>query len=389
MLKRKLGLLVAAAVMVGMFTSCLNVNVNKEKENTPQGNGIDYTNYTGSDYSIKVRNESSKNVVCFKGAPVAGCTNLISGAVAQSGITGLKMNNTLFKTTEDFVLWVFTEDDYKAKKNDIDELKKTPFALIYAIYNADSDSNANMVYTISSKMGGESYIILNNPTNYNVELRQNGLYGESLAFAGANTVQTRVNVAFDDYYIYPVFRKFHKKSGEIVTCFPKEKNIDKPVYFEFSLSEGEGGQKSQEFNVGEWFDPNAFKDTTTPAAAYITITNGNKKTGISLYKGASSEAEVTSTGGKKINTGKTLVFEIPMTSTGNRTYSSTAKISGWKVGASVERGDVPEITVDAGKMYYLDVGGENAYEFPAVWRTTKNEANEDVVVADPVSYDEE
>lgn len=384
MLKRKLGLLVAAAVIVGMFTSCV-VNVNDENKNGGNtGSGIDYTNYTGSDFSIKVRNDSTKDVVCFKGTPSA--STLISGARGGQ-TTGLKKNNELFSQSGDFVLWVFTEEDYKAKKDNYDELKKAPFALIYAYYNADSDSNANMVYTISAKMGGDSYILLNNPTNYNVELRQNGLYGESLAFAGANTVQTKVYIAYDDYYIYPVFRKFQKKTGEIVTCFPKEKNIDKPVFFQFSLAEN--GQKSAEFNATDWFDPNAFKDTSTPAAAYITITNGNEKTGISLYKGGASEAEITSTGGKNINTGKSLVFEVPMVATGNNTFGSSAIVSGWKVGSAVERGDVPTLTVEAGKMYYLDVKGANAYEFIATWRTVKNEANEDVITTDPVNFDEE
>jgi len=383
MLKRKLGLLAAAAVMVGMFTSCLNVNVNKEKENTPQGNGIDYTNYTGSDFSIKVRNDSTKDVVCFKGTPSA--STLISGARGGQ-TTGLKKNNELFSQSGDFVLWVFTEEDYKAKKDNFDELKKAPFALIYAYYNADSDSNANMVYTISAKMGGDSYILLNNPTNYNVELRQNGLYGESLAFAGANTVQTKVNVAYDDYYIYPVFRKFQKKTGEIVTCFPKVKGKDKPVYFEFSLAEN--GEKSQEFNVLEWFDPDCFKDYSTPGSAYVSIHNGNKATGISLYKGATSEAEVTSTGGKKINTGKDLVFEVPMVQTSKDAFAPTAKISGWKIGASSTRADVPELTVEAGKMYFLDVSGNDAYEFPCEWREIEKEGVK-TLVSTEVNFDEE
>ena len=386
MLKRKLGLLVAAAVMVGMFTSCINVigGNEDEKKDDKKTAKIDYTNYTGSDFSIKVRNDSSKDVVCFKGTP--SDATLISGAKGGQ-TTGLKKKAELFKDSGDFVLWVFTEEDYLAKKDNYDELKQAPFALLYAYYNAESDSNANMVYTISANMGGDSYILLNNPTNYNVELRQNGLYGESLAFAGNNTVQTRVYIAYGDYYIYPVFRKFQRKTGEIVTCFPKEKNIDKPVYFQFSLAEK--GEKSAEFNANDWFDPAAFKDTSTPAAAYITINNGNKKTGICLYKGGASEAEITSTGGKNIGTGHALVFEVPMTLTGSKTFGSTAIVSGWKVGTAVERGDVPELTVEAGKMYYLDVGGENAYDFPAKWRTVKNEANEDVITTDPVNFDDE
>ncbi len=396
MLKRKLGLLVAAAVMVGMFTSCVNV-IKNDKENegsgdqtpTTQEPEIDYTNYTGSDYSIKVRNDSSKNVVCFKGTPSA--STLISGARGGQ-TTGLKLNKALFSQSEDFVLWVFTEEDYLAKKNNFDELKKAPFALIYAYYNTDSASNANMVYTISASMGGESYIILNNPTNYNVELRQNGLYGESLAFAGANTVQTKINVAYGDYYIYPVFRKFQKKTGEIVTCFPKTKGTDRPVYLEYSLSES--GDHSQEFNVMKWFDPDAFKDYSTPGSAFITIQNGNEMSGVSLYKGGNAEAAVTSTGGKKINTGKTLTFEVPMVATSGKTFASTASISGWQVGTSQQTTKIPAVTeedktngtvtLEAGKMYYLDVTGADAYTVNLSWRM-----KDGVIVTDVVNYEDE
>jgi hypothetical protein len=343
---------------------------------------IDYTDYRNSNYSIKVRNESNTNVVCFKGAPSE--STLISG-VRAGATCCLKYNKYLFSNSGDFVLWVITAENYelyKRGKYDYYDLQRNPFALIYAYYNADSDSNSNLVYTISSSMGGEAYLLINNSTNYNVELRQNGLYGESLAFAGANTVQTKVYIAYDDYYIYPVFRKFQKKTGEIVTCFPKEKNIDKPVFFQFSLEEN--GQKSAEFNATDWFDPNAFKDTSTPAAAYITITNGNDKTGISLYKGANSFAEITSTGGKRINTGKSMVFEVPMVSY-NKTFTTTAAISGWRIGSSVSYVNIPEIKVETGRLYYLDVGGDNAYDLTAQWRTN----TDGVIISDYINFDED
>jgi len=193
MLKRKLGLLVAAAVMVGMFTSCLNVNVNKDKgtDDTPKGNGIDYKDYTGADRSITIRNNSTKNVVCFKGAPDRELSNIISGA-RGGATTGLKMNTALFKKTGDFVLHVFTEEDYLAYKNNVDELKNHTFAMIYAFYNEDSDSNSNLVYEISSSAGGSCYILINNTTKYNVEMRKNSIYGESIAFAGHDTIQTKI-----------------------------------------------------------------------------------------------------------------------------------------------------------------------------------------------------
>ena len=65
---------------------------------------IDYTDYSGKDFSIKVYNESSKNVVCFQNRPRE--SNLISGVKAGATV-GLK-KNSLFSNTHDFILFVVT-----------------------------------------------------------------------------------------------------------------------------------------------------------------------------------------------------------------------------------------------------------------------------------------
>jgi hypothetical protein len=296
------------------------------------------------------------------------------------------LNSSLFSTSKDFIPFVVTEEDYLANKADLTKLDNTPFAQIYAYYNAESaEANANMVYTISSFMGGEYYILINNSSKYNVELRQNGLYGESLAFAGAQTTQTKIAMTTGNYEIFPVFRKFNKKAGEIMTCFPKYtiNGEDYPVYFTFSL---DNETTSQEFNTQAWFANVNFGGAETPSAAYVTINNGNAGTGVSLYKGANAEAAVTSTGGKTINGGKKLTFEVPMTSTGKYTYASTEKISGWRVGTSMKYVDIDPITVEAGKMYYLDVAGSTYADISAAWRV--NEATNEKIV-DTVSFDEE
>lgn len=376
MLKRKLGLLAAAAVMVGMFTSCVNV-IKNDKGNegsgdqtpTTQAPEIDYSNYTGSDMAIKVKNDSNQNVVCFKGVP---SKETLLGGVRGHTTSGLKYNSSLFNDTADYILYAVTEDDYnKANGDDValKELKNHPFAMLYAYYNKDSESNANMVYTISSHMGGEFYILLNNTTAYNVELRQNGLYGESLAFAGANTVQTKVNIGPGDYYIYPVFRRFSNRTKEIITGFPKEKDSngnDVAVMTAFSLSEGEGGDCAQEFDVNQWFSNTLFQDSITPSSAYLNIKNANTGTGISLYKG--SLAEITSTGGKMINKGKDLTFEIPMTDLGNKKYSSFKSIAGWQIGIPGTKVDIPSKDLYAGKMYYLEVSGSSASSISVNWK---------------------
>ena len=382
MLKRKLGLLVAAAVIVGMFTSCV-VNVENDKnKNGGSGDGIDYTNY--SDFSIKVRNASNYDVVCFKGVP--SDATLISGAHGGGEITGLKKDTSVFSSSGDFVLQVYKVEDYNRLKGNYDELKKAPFALIYAYYNEAATNDK--VYEISSHMGGDFYIILNNSTAYNAELREKSPDGVPLAFVGSQTVQTTVYVGRGDYFIYPVFRKFNNKTKEIVTCYPKVKTTsgDKPMYMQFSLRDVDGGQRSMEFNVDEWFDANAFKDSVTPGSAYVAITNGDPQTGICLYKGT-GEAETTSTGGKNINATKTLIFEVPMVSTSPNTFAKTALVSGWKVGTAVNRVNVPNITVEAGKMYFLDVAGAgNGYDFTPTWRLATGSETE--YETEVVNFDE-
>lgn len=390
MLKRKLGLLAAAAVMVGMFTSCVNV-IKNDKGNegsgdqtpTTQEPEIDYTDYTTEGYSITVKNDSSSNVVCFQNTPSEG--NLISGVRAGAKV-GLK-KNSLFNNSHDFVLFVVKESDYLANKDNLAALKSNPFAMLYAYYNADSDANVNMVYTISQYMGGQYYILINNSSKYNVELRENGLYGDSLAYAGAYTTQTKINMVEGNYEIFPVFRKFSKKTGEIITSFPNykdEEGNDWPVFFSFSLDQG---TTSQEFNTQKWFNGDLFNASETPSSAYVSIHNGNTGTGVSLYQGANAEASITSTGGKTINGGKTLVFEVPMQSLGKGKYSTSAVCSGWRLGTSMKDVDIESKTLEAGKMYYIEVTGTTYVNAKADWVKDTNDDTQ--LKAEKVDYDEE
>ena len=39
------------------------------------------------------------------------------------------------------------------------------------------------------------------------------------------------------------------------------------------------------------------------------------------------------------------------------------------VGSPIRDIDVPELEVEAGKMYYLEVSGSSAYEINAAWRS--------------------
>ena len=101
--------------------------------------GVDYENYSASDYVVKVKNNTTKSLVVFKGEPSA--KNLMGGVSASSTNHGLKKNSSLFSTSSDFVLFFVTEEDYLAHKDNLSHLKTKPFARLYAYYNKNAANN--------------------------------------------------------------------------------------------------------------------------------------------------------------------------------------------------------------------------------------------------------
>ena len=377
MLKTKKLLTAAFAAIIGLaLVSCEPATGSKQEETPAEPTiTVDYTNYL--DYSIKVKNESSKNVVCFKNAPREA--NLISGVLA-GGQVGLKRDTSLFRDTQDFVLFVVSEDDYKdAKKNNTwEQLDNRPFARIYAYFNSDSENNNN-IYVISKNLGGIYKIYLNNMTKYNVELRKDGLYGPALAYSGARTLKTTIGVEADTYTLFPVFRKLDKSTNEIISSYPKTPKGN-PQMFGFSLDDS-----TTEYEIdANKFVGEGFK--ITPSQAELKIDNQNTATGISLYEGAGSTATLTSTGGKMVNPGKALTFAINMGSLGKGEYESQRTIKAWEFGTAAQKFPIPEQTFIAGKRYVLIVTGDSYDDLKAEFETDNTTGE---LIAYDIKYDED
>ena len=133
-------------------------------------------------------------------------------------------------------MFLVTEEDYLTNKNDLSALDNAPFTRLYAYYNATSSDN-NVVYEISKSMGGNCSIVLNNGNSpYNVELRMNGIYGDTIGYSKDHTVNTTFKVDAGDYYVFPVFRKFDSGINEIVTVYPKN-SAGGPIVEVFPLNE--------------------------------------------------------------------------------------------------------------------------------------------------------
>lgn len=368
MLKRKLGFFAAALTAVMMLASC--VVVDGTGTGTTTGNGIDYADYTKNGYSILVKNETSTNLVAFKGAPSAG---VVLGGVKGNSLTGLKKNTAAFNNSQDFVLYFVSEEEYLKNRNNLALLDTQPFARMYAYYNENAENNKT-VYTVSEMLGGDYYFTLNNMTGYNVELRLDSVNGIPIGYAGKQTILTTFYVGAGNYQVFPVFRKYDSNSGEIITVYPKT-NKGNPVMIPFTLGDGPSMLKSMEFDAEDWVPKNGF--TFAHSASYLKIVNNSKVPGIALYPGANATAYMTSTGGMYIATGKALTYTIDMDilstddTTGEKEYAPQSTISGYKVGTPAGKVDIPEHIYEAGKMYTLLVTGDSYDDLQVKWEVDK------------------
>jgi hypothetical protein len=184
-----------AAVLAALLALSCQVNVNGDDGNG-NGNGggtIDWTDYN-SGYSVQVRNQTSHRLIAFKNDVRA---DALLGGVPAGPTTeahGLPKNG-LFNDNAAFTLILLTEDQYNRNKDNpvnLDAQKNAPFTQIFAFYNAEG-SNEN-AYTISGRLGGNRTILINNDTGWDVELRLNGIDGDTLGYARAGMLQTKLYV---------------------------------------------------------------------------------------------------------------------------------------------------------------------------------------------------
>lgn len=357
-----------AAVLMLFFAGCTmgNGGGSGSKEDTDQSSeqvsGVDYENYSASDYVVKVKNNTSKKLVVFKGEP--SVDTLMGGVPANATNHGLKKNSSMFSNSSDFVLFFVTEEDYTANKDNLSNLKTKPFTRLYAYYNKNAPNN--FVYEISSIMGGTGKITLNNSSDYNVELRRNSIHGEVIGYSAAKTYNTEFMVEPGDYLIFPVFRKFDTSLNEIVTVFPKHSAGTPAAGQAFSVEHQITSNSPLVVNSDKW----AKNVTFTNGYAYLKLKN-ESKAGIRLYAGANTEALTTSTGGQVINSGSSLIYQIEMTRlSGNEGYkfSESEKIASLLYGGS-EKSDysIPEHTFEAGKLYTFTVTGDTVWTLDGDW----------------------
>jgi hypothetical protein len=365
-------LLVAFGLVLGLVGCNDGSGNNNEPENN---NGIDYTNYASPNFSIRVKNDTNKKLVAFKNTP--DTDTLISGIPAGGGEHGLKKNASLFSSTSDFVLFIVTEADYLANKDNLSALANKPFTRLYAYYNTNS-VNAN-IYRISGILGGTKKITLQNATDYNVELRQDSQeYGQTIGYTTRNTFNTTFYVDANDYMVFPVFRKFNTALGEIMSGYP--------------VFQGEGPLKGKawftEFSLFSTDEVtiNALNFVTgikVQAGAAFLIVQNNSDVGIGLWDGLTRQT--TESGGQVINPNDDMIFPIYMTRV-QQEFTPYAQRGQFRIGTSATQSNIPsppdEYKKDEesepvpnvyleGKIYTINVTGAdaNTLQFSAITQT--------------------
>ena len=329
------------ALVASAFISCKSAVT---KDDAKKGGEVSFESF--SPRSVSVKNNTGKRLIAFKGAIES--SSLISGVPANASNHGLKMDPALFAETGDFALLFVTEEDYKANKDNLAKIANSPFASIYAFWNKSGTND--LVYTISSKSGGNLKFTLHNNSAFNVEIRLNSPQGEVLGYVGAYTANTVLNIATGDYTLYPVFKKYMARDNEIYSIVPKFQKSKKPLYRDFSVTDN-----SNVWNVGKLWDPTALQ--LSSGGFYLTI-NNQANTAVRFTKG--DEEFETSLGVKGIKSGAQETFFVAFSKNADGSYPDSFKMSTLKIGAALEPVTLPEFEYELDKRYTITVKGEQA-----------------------------
>jgi hypothetical protein len=320
------------------------------------GNGGDGTTVSFdpvSPPSIYVDNKSGERLVAFKGS--LNPNNLISGIPAYATTHGLaksnSVNNSLFTATGDFALILITEAEYN--KNKANLAAAAVFAEIYAFYNHEATNNNS--FKISSKSGGSGRITLNNPTNWNIEIRRDGPDGEVLGYVASQMTNTVLRVeAPGDYSLYPVFKRYLPSEKEIYEIVPTYGSGDYPnlPYAKDCVVQPNGTTAWNLQEIASIADL-----TLTSGSFYLRIVN-NSNTSIRFTRG--DDEQNTSTGVMGIAPSQSHVYSVKIGRNPDKTYPTSQQIAQLKIGTSQIPRDVPAHTYKLDYVYTIEVTGTSA-----------------------------
>ena len=343
--------LISVLLTLTMVFSC------NTDDNPGTGSGLDYTSHN-TDYSILVRNNTGERLVAFKGELKAEA--LVGGIPAHAQNHGMPKNPSLFDKTEDFPLIILTEAQYNANKSNLSSQRNTPFTRVYIFYNKSGDNTA--VYEIAEGLGGNNSLeIINASNSINVELRVNGVAGETLGYAPAGILNTTLKLQDGNYNVFPVFKRYNKTRDVVETVYPKGTGSNYAWFQSYSFGEG---TESATMNLKTLLQSTVF----TSGAAWVYINNQTTSGGIRFVEG--TNVRKTASGLENIMSGnpKTFQIDMPKAGEGNK-YVDSVEVANWKFGPSgfevalqtsaTDATVITTMTILRDKMYTVTVTGSH------------------------------
>ncbi|MDR1588235.1 MAG: hypothetical protein LBS57_12330 [Treponema sp.] len=308
--------------------------------------GVDAVSYdTAGSYSIRIKNESNRDLIAFKASLSAA--NILGAVPKQAGDHGLKLNTTLFPSgqSQDFSVIFLTQEDYEQYKDNLSSREQYPFTRIFAAYNASGTNETPWI--VSGRLGGDNKLVINNQTQWNMELRENSPRGTTLGYAPYEANNTTLYMNQGSFYIFPVFKQYNAARDEIITIYPRA--VDGiPSGDEFSF---EGGNELT-INASMYI----INTNMSSGTAYLVVHNGSQQ-GITVYNG--NTVQKTATGISTINAGDTRTFTILMDGSAQSGYESSKTISGWRVVNMGTRSvDIPAASLEVDYRYTVEVSGD-------------------------------
>ncbi|MDR2576338.1 MAG: hypothetical protein LBC52_07845 [Treponema sp.] len=319
--------------------------------------GVDFSSHN-TNYSILVRNNTGESLVAFKGE-LRGDT-LIGGIPAHANNHGLPNNPTLFDKTEDFPLILLTEAQYNANKSNLSSQKNTPFTRVYVFFNKSGDNSA--VYEIAGGLGGTNSLeIINASNSVNVELRVNGVAGETLGYAPAGILNTTLKLQDGNYNIFPVFKRYNRVRDVVEIVYPKGSGSNYAWFQSYSFGEG---LTEATMNLKTLLQSTTF----TSGAAWVYVNNSTTSGGIRFVEG--TNVKKTASGLENIMSGapKTFQIDMPKAGEGNK-FADSIDVANWKFGptgfevdlttSATDDNKVGTLKIEQGKMYTITVTGSH------------------------------
>jgi hypothetical protein len=335
-MKKFLSLLVIAILAIG-FTGCGEDNENEDS--------VSFENYSSP--SVIVNNNTSERLIAFKES--LHSDNLISGIPANASNHGLKRDPLLFNTTGDFTLILITEAEYNNNINNL--VSADIFTMLYVFYR--HETNVAFRVSVSSKIGGSGRLIIENPTDWGVEIRINSPDGEIeiLSFVPPYTENMVLKVVPDDYVLYPVFKRFNSLIGEIITVtptFPYDSAVGGTPFFGALRI----GNTALHWNLG-----NLLNTHEITLGGIIIQVNNSARVAVGLnYNGS----PMVFSGHRLINPDQIVSFFIPFTKSSDGTFPQTQTISTFEIdigGGSYK--EVPVMDYELDYFYTITVSGTN------------------------------